>query len=173
MIRHVLRGFSLDLKDYTDEAEDLNILLAWVTCAPRPLRLCELNAVLKITSPARGDRELLERDLRIKFASFFTLAQDKITTAVLQQASEAFINAFNAKGNTEFHSNPKTTGITFCHASIGDFFRNDQHPYARAEAGCPKVGSDFNSAKVSVLRTCLDILCSEESSEKRQWAINV
>ena len=47
MIQHVLRGFSELLKETPEYADDLNELLTWVVCSPRPLSLTEVESILK------------------------------------------------------------------------------------------------------------------------------
>jgi hypothetical protein len=179
MIRHVLEGFSLSLKDNIDAAEELNTLLAWVTCAPRPLTLEELDAVLKLESPTGDGNWWLEGTLRKQFASFFMLVrEDGLTTADLQRARPAEddfdvapaddvpADGFDDVDNdTNFDSDPATTTVTFCHASIGDFFRNESETKAIAEEDCPAIGFEFHESEVSVLKTHLTVLCSEPYSE--------
>ena len=83
MLRHVLEGFSLSLAD--EESENLNELLAWTACAPRPLTLGELDAILKLKSPEGDSMIYLEEALRKQFASFFSLTrEDGLSTAELQ-----------------------------------------------------------------------------------------
>jgi hypothetical protein len=179
MIRHVLEGFSVSLKDDTDAADELNTLLAWVTCAHRPLTLQELDAVLKVTSPTGDGNWWLEGTLRKQFASFFMLIrEDGLTTADLQRA-RITENEFatvpsedvpedgldDVENETNFDSDPVTTTVTFCHASIGDFFRNETETKAIAEENCPAIGLEFDQSKVSVLKTYFTVLCSEPSSE--------
>jgi hypothetical protein len=179
MIRHVLEGFSLSLKDNIDAAEELNTLLAWVTCAPRPLSLQELAAVLKVKSPTGDAPWWLEGTLRKQFASFFMLIrEDGLSTADLQRArtleddfevvlaDDVPADGFDdVENDTNFDSDPATTTVTFCHASIGDFFRNESETKAVAEEDCPAIGFDYHKSKVSVLKTYLTVLRSEPESD--------
>jgi hypothetical protein len=179
MIRHVLEGFSSSLKGNTDAAEELNTLLAWVTCAQRPLTLKELDTLLKVISSTGSGNFWLEGTLRIQFASFFSLIrEDGLTTADLQRIG-APQNSFetvsddeipttgfdDVENDTSFDSDPATTEVTFCHASIGDFFRNDPTIHAVAGEDCPAIGLNYHEAKVSVLKTCMEVLSSDTTSD--------
>jgi hypothetical protein len=161
MIRHVLEDFSAMLQDNPDGAEELNTILAWVTCACRPLKLSEIDTLLKVASPTGEGNWWLERTLRVQFASVFTLVrEDRLTTAELQHATPNDLD-----DETFFDSSLETTDVTFSHASVGDFLRNESEPKAIASEGCPPISMDFQEARVSVLKTCLTVLCSEESSD--------
>jgi hypothetical protein len=179
MIRHVLEGFSLSLRDNTDAADDLNTLLAWVTCAQRPLTLGQLDTLLKVKSSTGDGNWWLEGTLRIQFASFFMLTrEDGLATADLQRvraphndfevgpSDETSTEGFDdVENDTDFDSDPSRTEVTFCHASIGDFFRNDPEVHTVAGEDCPPIGMQYHEAKVSVLRTCLKVLSSEAKTD--------
>jgi hypothetical protein len=184
MIHHVLEGFSSSLKGNPDAAEELNTLLAWVTCAQRPLRLEELDTLLKVNSSTGTNNWGLEGTLRIQYASFFSLIrEDGLTTADLQRIG-APQNSFevdsddetpttgfdDVENDTNFDSDPATTEVTFCHASIGDFFRNDPKIHAVAGEGCPAIGLTYHEAKVLVLKTYMVVLSSKNTSEICSWA---
>lgn len=169
MIRHVLEGFSLHLKDNPEGADDLNAMLTWITCAKRPLKLEELDALLKINSPTGDGNWWLERTLRVQFASIFMLArEDGLTTAELQR-----VTADAVDDETIFDSHPATTTVSFCHASIGDFFRNESEVKGVSAENCPAIGLDYHEAQISVLKTCLAVLCTEPSSELWDRAANL
>lgn len=174
MLRHVLEGFSLSLAD--EEPENLNELLAWTACAPRPLMLGELDAILKLKS-AEGDSMIyLEEALRKQFASFFSLTrEDGLSTAELQIARQTVDETDDEversgpnENPTDFDSNPITTGVTFCHASIGDFLRDESQGKVAADDEHPAIGVDFNEAKISALKTCLELFCNDELARKAQ-----
>lgn len=180
MLRHVLEGFSLSLAD--EEPENLNELLAWTACAPRPLMLGELDTILKLKSPDGDGMIYLEEALRKQFASFFSLTrEDGRSTAELQivrptgdETDDEVDNSgpdegFDDNENpTDFDSNPTTTEVTFCHASIGDFLRDESQGKVSADDDHPAVGVDFNQAKISVLKTCLELFCNDELAKKPQ-----
>jgi hypothetical protein len=184
MIRHVLEGFSSSLKGNTDAAEELNTLLAWVTCAQRPLTLEELDTLLKVISSTGTGNFWLEGTLRIQFASFFSLIrEDGLTTADLQRIGapqnsfeidlddEVPVTGFDdVENDTNFDSDPATTEVTFCHASIGDFFRNDPTIHVVAGEDCPAIGLNYHEAQVSVLKTCMVVLSSDTTSDIRSQA---
>ena len=175
MIQHVLEGFSETLsgEDAREDAEDLNELLAWIACAKRPLTLGELDAILRYKSPSGDALLLLESKLRRQYASFFTLdREDGLSTADLQNISKASsdgdgngsIGDDEASGfedvEVDFDSNPATTKVTFCHASIGDFFRDKRQSMVRSGDG-PAIGVNISSANAStliiILKLCVDL----------------
>ena len=185
MIQHVLEGLSesLSREDAKEDAEDLNEILAWVTCAKRPLTLGELDAILRYKSPSGDALLLLESKLRRQYASFFTLdREDGLSTADLQNISK--ISGPDDGDNdlisddeevpgfedfeVDFDSNPSTTRVTFCHASIGDFFRDKNQSMVRSGAG-PAIGVDTRSASAStlilVLKLCVDEVFEQKVSE--------
>ena len=180
MLRHVLEGFSLGLAD--EEPENLNELLAWAACASRPLTLGELDTILKLKSPDGDGMIYLEGALRKQFASFFSLTrEDGLSTAELQNVrqtddetddeiensgpDEGFDDNENA---TDFDSNPATTEVTFCHASIGDFLRDESQGKVSAGDGHVAIGVNFTEAKISILKTCLELICNDALAKKPQ-----
>ncbi|OAL71045.1 hypothetical protein A7D00_4707 [Trichophyton violaceum] len=178
MLSHVLTSFSLTLVD--DYSDTLNELLAWVTCAQWPLTLRELDTILKLKSPDGDGMIYLEGPLRRQFASFFSLnREDGLTTAELylmnpnvagsddednigRTQEKTFEDADDA---TQFDSNPDTTTVTFCHSSLGDFFRGVKGKVSAGD-GYPSIGVDFNDAQFNVAKLCLEILCNEEGEDK-------
>ena len=58
--------------------------------------------------------------------------------------------------------------MTFCHASIGDFLRDESQGKVSADDEHPAIGVDFNEAKISVLKTCLELFCNDELIKKAQ-----
>lgn len=180
MLRHVLEGFSLSLAD--ENPENLNELLAWTACASRPLMLGELDTILKLNSPEGDSMIYLEEDLRMQFASFFSLTrEDGLSTAELQSVrhtgDETDDEAENSgpdegfedvESPTDFDSNSATTEVTFCHASIGDFLRDESQGKVSAGDGYPAIGVNFNDAKISVLKTCLKLFCDDTLANKSQ-----
>jgi hypothetical protein len=59
---------------------------------------------------------------------------------------------------SDFDSNKKSTTVTFCHASLGDFFRDWSEGKVAAGEDKLAVGVVYNDAKAHVLRTCLKVL---------------
>lgn len=171
MLRHVLEGFSSSLEE--EDAEDLNLLLMWVTCAGAPLCLGQLDTILKLRSLEGDGVLLLEAKLRRQFAFFFILTrEDGLCTADLEaeKAMPAFDGGTDEEGlddvenDTEFSSNPLTTHVVFCHASIGDFFRDNSEGKARSGHADPQIGVNIVESKVCVLKTCLNLICDSELS---------
>jgi tetratricopeptide (TPR) repeat protein len=164
MLRHVLEGFSFSLEE--EDAEDLNLLLTWVTCVVEPLSLEQLDTILRLKSPEGDGVLLLEGKLRGQFASFFTLVrEDGLSTADLQAEkpqSALSRETGEAIGDDGFDSNPWTTKVVFSHASIGDFFRDNEAGKAQYGHDNPRIGVNIVEAKVYVLNTCLDLICNPE-----------
>jgi hypothetical protein len=189
-LRHVLESFSSTLQD--EDPDDLNDLLAWVTCSERPLKLGELDKILRLKSLTGDGMISLENSLRIQFAAFFSLnRKDDLTTADLQRLSDKFVDIdFDAATDvdvhgldeellddvnniTDFSSNPMTTEVTFCHASIGDFFRDEAGALISASQDYPLVGIDINEAKASTLQTCLELLTHKEIRDKDKGGMSM
>lgn len=63
----------------------------------------------------------------------------------------------------DFNSNKKTTTVTFFHASITEFLREDISTNVRAKTGGPAIGFDLAEARLHVLKTCLRILLEPKS----------
>jgi hypothetical protein len=162
MLRHILEGFSSSLEE--EDAEDLNLLLMWVTCAVEPPSLRQLDTILKLKSPEGDGVLFLEGKLRGQFASFFTLVrEDGLSTADLQAEeprSAISRKADETNDDDGFDSNPRTTRVVFSHASIGDFFRGNDRGKARAGHDDPQIGVNIVEAKVCVLNTCLGLTCN-------------
>ncbi|EFR02973.1 NACHT and TPR domain-containing protein [Nannizzia gypsea CBS 118893] len=176
MLSHVLTSFSLTLLD--DYPEALNELLAWVTCAQWPLTLRELDTIMKLKSPDGDGMIYLEGPLRRQFASFFSLnREDGLTTAELHlmnpnlvdsdgeediDGSEEEQSFEDTDDTTQFDSNLDTTTVTFCHSSLGDFFRGGKGKISAGD-GYPSIGVDIKAAEFNVTKTCLEILCGDEA----------
>ncbi|KAI9680348.1 MAG: hypothetical protein M1829_001234 [Trizodia sp. TS-e1964] len=176
-LRHVLERFSEELDEY--QIDDLNEMLAWVTCARRPLTLGELQTILKLKSADGLGMIDLESKLRRRYASFFVLMRDDGKTTEEFQAhlkrlsstpdsededSEAPIDPLGSHQNseviddeseeTDITSDPATTIVRMSHASLGDFFRSkDQQAVA--------VGVNINNAELMLAKSCLASLCDE------------
>lgn len=170
MIRHVLERFSAELKD--EQPDDLNAMLAWVSCAGRPLHLDEMDAILQLRS-AEGDGVLnLENMLRKQFASFFLLIRlDGLQTSDLQsdrvnedEQKESEDGLDDVENETDFNSNKETTEVIFCHASIGDFFRDRNQGKVSAGEEYPEIGVDIMQARMMTLKTCLTLVTTRSST---------
>ncbi|KAE8356745.1 tetratricopeptide repeat domain protein [Aspergillus coremiiformis] len=182
MIRHVLKGLSESMKDSPQYADDLNEMLAWITCAQRPLTLHELDNILKWRSEDGEGWIWLEGSLRRQFASFFLLSrEDGLTTADLQRMaaigaaydmSRSFDDedAFEDPDNPlDFDSDPRTTTVAFNHASLGDFFRSEGEGKVAAE-DCPPIGVDYLESNVLVFKRYIEIISWSEDSSKAEIA---
>ncbi|KAB8238058.1 NACHT and TPR domain protein [Aspergillus alliaceus] len=182
MLRHVLLSFSTSSNE--EELEFLNEILLWVTCSRQPLTLAEVEAILRLKSPEGDGMIYPEGALRRQFASFFNLdREDGLTTAELQMMSanrstfdesddegednDAGEEAFDDVENfTDFDSHKQTTTVTFCHASIGDFFRDQtEGKVSDGESHVP-VGVDYLKAKAHVLKTFLRLFTDKDFVKK-------
>lgn len=177
MLRHVLSTFSATGNE--EELEYLNEILAWVTCSSEPLSLGMIEAILKLKSPEGEGMIYLEGALRRQWASFFILdREDGLNTAELQTISakgdligtseeenedeEAFDDVENM---IDFNSHATSTTVTFCHASIGDFLRDETEGKVSAD-GSFAVGVNYLEAKRHVLKTMMRLLCNKDFSQK-------
>ncbi|KAL9948636.1 hypothetical protein D7B24_005344 [Verticillium nonalfalfae] len=151
------------------EADDLNEVLRWVACAEMTLTLEQVEVILALKF---GDPPLrLEESLRTQLAAFFTLErEDGMSTAELVEQHQQEMQAIgtsdtplrrspNSQGPDaiEFRSNKHTTSVSFFHASISDFFRDDCSTDLRLSSDHPSIGFEFAAAKLHVLLTCLRI----------------
>ncbi|KAL4978719.1 NACHT and TPR domain protein [Aspergillus desertorum] len=183
MLRHVLATFSAGGSSNEEELEYLNETLLWVTCAHQPWSLAELETILRLKSPEGDGMIDLEGALRRQWASFFTLhREDGLTTAELEKGS-AYLDMFdsdqltdeerqNESGNLEedyliaFNSKKNTTTVTFCHASIGDFFRDESEGKVSATCDHTSVGVNYHEAKAHILKTYLMLITEPEFATK-------
>ncbi|GFF96178.1 tetratricopeptide repeat domain protein [Aspergillus udagawae] len=174
MIRHVLKDISESLKNSPQYAEDLNEMLAWATCSTSPLRLDEMESVVKWRSESGDGWIWLEGDLRRQYASLFLLnRKDGLTTSELQRRAiymgqsdthDSEIGFEDLDNLPDFNSDPKTTYVTLTHASLGDFFRSEWNSPISAD-GCPPIGVSFHEAKVMLFKRYYEIIsCPEDSS---------
>ncbi|KAL4933037.1 ATP-binding protein [Aspergillus undulatus] len=179
ILRHVLLTFSASCS--AEELEYLNEILAWVTTAQQPLTTGKIDAILKLKSPDGDGMIYLEGALRRQFASFFNLnREDGLNTAELQnmstrpdlfdasddeekQEDETFEDVDNF---TDFNSDGKTTTVTFSHASIGDFFRDEAEGPVSAGDDYTSVGVNYRQAKAHVLKTFLRLFTDKEFAQK-------
>jgi tetratricopeptide (TPR) repeat protein len=179
MLQHVL--VSLSESSDEEELEYLNESLLWVTYADQPWRLADIEAILRLKSPEGDGMIDLEGALRRQWASFFTLQrEDGLTTAELE--NESTINALDWSADEEkqaadaasedmdffmsFSSKKDTTTVTFCHASIGDFFRDESEGKVLAKEGHTAVGVNCHEAKAHILKTCLRLITDPEFATK-------
>ncbi|KAL3480754.1 NACHT and TPR domain protein [Aspergillus californicus] len=189
MFRHVLFSFSETCEP--EELDFLNELLLWTACWKVPMTLQQAGDILRLKS-ADGDGMIyLEGALRKQWAAFFALDRaDGLNTAELYKLAlkssgvgESDDNASILSHDEEddenegemfedvenfvnFDSYPYTTTVTFCHASIGDFFRDENEDRVSAGEKFPPVGVNWREAKVHVLKSCLRLLTEEEFAEK-------
>ncbi|KAJ5598042.1 NACHT and TPR domain protein [Penicillium hordei] len=179
MLRHVLATFSE--RSHEEELEYLNETLLWVTCADQPWTLADLEAILRLRSPEGDGMIDLEGALRRQWASFFTLdREDGLTTAELENGS-ANMDVFDWDGNQEkqdaydssyddyfvdFNSKKRTTTVTFCHASIGDFLRDESEGKVCATGDRIGVGVNYHEAKAHILKTYLRLITNADFATK-------
>jgi tetratricopeptide (TPR) repeat protein len=179
MLRHVLATFAE--RSDEEELEYLNETLLWVTCASQPWRLGEIEAILRLKSPEGDGMIDLEGALRRQWASFFSLdREDGLTTADLENGS-ADLNAFNWSADKDqqcdyettkedylmaFNSKKDTTTVNFCHASIGDFFRNDSEGKIAPTETHIGVGVNYHEANAHILSIYLRLITNSDFATK-------
>ncbi|RAL07814.1 NACHT and TPR domain protein [Aspergillus homomorphus CBS 101889] len=184
ILRHVLANFSMISNE--EELEYLNEILQWVACSQQPLTLGLVDDLLRLKSPEGDGMIYLEGALRRQFASFFSLdREDSLTTAELQnistkpgifdasddeadQSEEAFEDVDNF---TDFNSDLQTTTVTFCHAFIGDFFRDETEGKVSAREDHLAVGVNYREAKAHVLKTLLRLFADSTLADKANDSI--
>ncbi|KAL4894288.1 NACHT and TPR domain protein [Aspergillus ambiguus] len=195
MLRHVLATLPENANE--EEIEYLNETLLWVTCADRPWTLAEMETILRLQSP-EGDGIIdLEGVMRYQWASFFTLhREDGLTTAELENGL-SHLEAFNWLTDESkqdepesfeegyfmsFNSKKDTTTITFCHASIGEFFADESEGKVAAAGSHIRIGVNCHEARNHILRTYLRLITDSDFASKagdsghllqyasRQWA---
>ncbi|CAI7663781.1 unnamed protein product [Penicillium pancosmium] len=179
MLRHMLATFSESSNE--EELEYLNETLLWVTCANQPWTLSGIESILRLKSPEGDGMIDLEGALRRQWASFFTLhREDGLTTADLENGS-AHLDAFGWLTDEEkkdehesceedyftaFNSKPNTTTVTFCHASIGDFLRDESEGKVSATGGHIAVGVNYHEARPHILKTYLRLITDPDFTRK-------
>lgn len=179
MLRHVLATFSE--RSHEEELEYLNETLLWVTCADQPWKLADLETVLRLRSPEGDGMIDLEGALRRQWALFFTLdREDGLTTAELENGP-ARLDVFDWDGDQErqdeyesseedyfmdFKSKKRTTTVTFCHASIGDFLRDESEGKVSATGDHIGVGVNYHEAKAHILKTYLRLITNPDFATK-------
>ncbi|KAH7349632.1 NACHT and TPR domain-containing protein [Plectosphaerella cucumerina] len=156
------------------DAADLNEILQWVSCAEETLSLEQIESILALRF---GECPLhLEGHMRTQLASFFTLErEDGLSTAELVERYQAQKQMMadmgdddhsptrrspdfhEVEGDIEYFSNKSTTGVTFFHASVSEFFRDGCSTNIQASPSHPSIGFDLSEAKLHVLKTCLRI----------------
>ncbi|KAJ5193454.1 Tetratricopeptide-like helical [Penicillium cf. viridicatum] len=179
MISHVLRGFSESFTDNPQYTADLNELLAWTMCTPRPLSLFEIDALLKWRSPEGEGWIWLEGSLRVQFASVFLLTrEDGLSTPDLkrglnytdhgdsEEQSECDSENEDIDSNSDFNSDHKTTTVSFCQASLGEFFRSEETKVS-ARPTSPYIGVNYHEARALVLSRCFEIIQNKESPKEQ------
>lgn len=187
MLQHILERYSSQCDD--EEGEMLNTILEWVTIAARPVCVGVLKALLTLRTPDLSDDEDnsgiigLEDDLRLRYANFFDVEQvgRNVSAATVQVFQEVDrrdrlrygTNPGNAVdpdavSDEDAESRPGTeslnmAGVTFCHTSMGEFFRyrDAARTKALADDVHPKIGLHLLHAKLKIFRTCLQLLCGE------------
>ncbi|GKZ28408.1 hypothetical protein AbraIFM66950_005582 [Aspergillus brasiliensis] len=166
-MRRTLEGLSAYLKG--DEPQELNTILGWVACASRPLSLQEIEATLTLGSSDPEGIIDIESLLRLQFASFLALVRDdglttsdlqaKIDVSPLRNNDDHDEDADDFEFENDFNSNPETTQVMFCHASIGDFFRDETENRRSAGPDYVAIGVDIVESRVSTLKACLQLVC--------------
>jgi tetratricopeptide (TPR) repeat protein len=174
MIEHVLEGFAATLS--LTDSEDLNDMFMWVTLAGRPLYLGELDAALRLKSENGEGLGRLEDSLRKAYSGFFSLTRgDGLSTSDLlgrqpldessmDRAAESEDDS-NADEDSlfEFRSDPRTTIVSFSHASISDFFSNPKCGKIKAQGGdVAGIGFDLVQARATITETCLRIIDDQD-----------
>ncbi|KAL3473862.1 NACHT and TPR domain protein [Aspergillus californicus] len=174
IMRHVLSSLSASCNE--EELEYFNEIVIWITMSKQPLTLAQLDSILKFMSPEGDGMIYLEGALRRQFASFFDVnREDGLTTAELQSISihsndddeDEAEYAFDDVDNfTDFNSDGISTTITFAHASIGDFFRDESEGKVSAGDKHIAVGVDYREAKAHLLKAFLKMFTNPDFAKR-------
>ncbi|WQF78985.1 Putative tetratricopeptide-like helical domain superfamily, fungal STAND Goodbye [Colletotrichum destructivum] len=169
MLKKAVLGFSSSITQ--EEADDLNEILRWVSVAEMGLTLEQIESVLTLKM---GDAPFqLEESLRGQFSCFFTLEREdglstadladrhelhrRLTSIELDPMKRTSPDFLDMERDIEYFSNKRTTYVTFFHASVKEFFREDVSTDLRADAQHPSIGFKLADARLHVLQTCLKI----------------
>ncbi|CCF38622.1 NACHT and TPR domain-containing protein [Colletotrichum higginsianum] len=169
MLKKAVLGFSSSITQ--EEADDLNEILRWVSVAEMGLTLEQIESVLTLKM---GDAPFqLEESLRGQFSCFFTLEREdglstadladrhelhrRLTSIELDPIKRTSPDFLDMERDIEYFSNKRTTYVTFFHASVKEFFREDASTDLRAGAQHPSIGFKLADARLHVLQTCLKI----------------
>ncbi|KAF2105683.1 hypothetical protein BDV96DRAFT_592119 [Lophiotrema nucula] len=157
MIKRILEVYSSTL--HGRQPEEFNVILAWLSCAGRPVSLAELDAVLRRLSPTGSKVLGLEKRLRERFATLFTLIRDDGLSTGMLQARDSHLNAVS------YNSIPETTRVAFSHESIADYFRAGNGKFSCRETA-PKLGVALPEAHHLILQTSLEVFVQPGIGEK-------
>ncbi|KAF2027702.1 hypothetical protein EK21DRAFT_102397 [Setomelanomma holmii] len=145
MITAMLKVYSFMFKGR--EAEEFNTILAWLSRAPRPLTLHEIDAALRRLSPDASRVLSLEEKFRTTYASLIEVVRDDgLPTALLHAR----------KTTTPKTTIPETTIITFTHAAIAEYFVKGLDKFSRRKTAIA-VGVDRFEAEMLMLKTCFEV----------------
>ncbi|KAH4600574.1 hypothetical protein HBI73_178420 [Parastagonospora nodorum] len=145
MITEMLKVYSSMLKGR--EAEEFNTILAWLSCASRPLTLAEIDAALRRLSPSASPVLSLENKIRNTYATLIMLVRDdgQSTASIHAQVADMSLNSI-----------PETTAVAFSHASIMEYFKRGAGKFAKRRTSTP-LGVAKKEAEFEMLQTCLEI----------------
>lgn len=177
-IQHVLESFS---ETNADDIADLNELLVWAACARRPFTLGELDIIMTMNSPRHEPILDLERLLRKRYSTFFTLArEDGLGTVDLQNKARGLSLSGVSPVDTsqegendpgedieedldiDVFDSPKDTTVHISHLVFLEYFRSQS-------AKITAVGVDFAKAEIHLLIWCLSLMSDEDMYEGDDW----
>ena len=161
MLHYELERLSNDLASSKDCVKQLNLLLAWVSCALRPLTIEELDSIIGLDDGTRVFD--LEVDLRTTYSSMFKVMTgfENMAGSVYSEArdSQQPLKDDKASGTDfedDFGSDPMTTTVALHHRSFYDYFWDS-----------PKttlIGVDRRAAQLNIVKTCLSLFCDHGKS---------
>lgn len=176
MLEHVLETFSGSLDE--DAAYILNMMLAWVACAERPLTIRDFEEILELE--LLGDNGVLweesdnmvidlETTLCTQYASLFLLhCKDGLTTADLEVGKDRD-EILGPDKQLGFYLDAHTTSVVFCHASIGDYLRNPDHSKVSVGKDSVKISVNIIQVQVDALKICLRAICGIKYHYTMSW----
>lgn len=172
MIRHIFERLDEDLRGF--RKDDFKEILAWVTCAQRPLDLAELKAVLELRPPIGEGVPDLEERLRSQFASFFVLKRrDGLTTeALLERAahiakSSEIVDSHTEAGGDDNSENSGENESGDDNGSVAE--SSDEDPPPDTQLSDP-YASDFYTTVIQFSHASIrDYLVRESNPAKREF----
>ncbi|OQD79098.1 hypothetical protein PENANT_c062G09607 [Penicillium antarcticum] len=170
-----------------EDISDLNDLLTWVVFASRSLTLEELEAVLFLKAREPSLRPLAEKIIDQYSSLFKILGDPNPSTKIIPPTSrvllvsdsiEEFLRTKPETEGTEDEEDLNLTGDvnefevrivkrfleSVCDPKLFNKFGFDDFFQRKLKGKTARVGVDIQSAHLKIFTSCLDVICSEQSS---------
>jgi hypothetical protein len=171
-----------------DDISDLNELLTWVMYAVRPLTLAELQAVLFIKNREPSLRSLAD-EIKERYSALFRVLGDPDPEtktmppiATVSLVSDSIEEYFTTKAENEAAEDTRAWTETgdvnesevrivrrflesVCDPKLFKKFEFESFFDRKLSKRTAKVGIDVETAHLKIVTVCVQIICSEESTE--------